>query len=353
MPTFSFAAMRRCASAASQRETPSITGASARPRSAGRTSRTKASVSAAFSSSGRLRSVEPMIRRRLPSTIARRSISRDGPGHARDEDDAPSAPQRRGCSARRAAPPTGVEDEVDASPSRTSPRSGSGTPAAKCRRRDPRRARRARRISSRERAVATTVQPARFASWIAAVPTPRPRRGRAALSRASATPSRKRFRYAVNQASGIAAASANERRARDGHEHAARDGDALGIAAAREEEENALAGALDLARCLETQDLRRARRRRVFALRPAEDPRGSRPSPARGRGPRRPRDGIRRVAIDERVGSAGLRDEDGFHRPPRGRGKRRPGIFLEREEERGFLRMQIGGWTDACVVRSP
>ena len=57
-----------------------------------------------------------------------------------------------------------------------------------------------------------TRAPACFASWIAAVPTPEPAAWRRTTSPAARAPSRKRFRYAVNHASGTAAASSNESR---------------------------------------------------------------------------------------------------------------------------------------------
>ena len=163
------------------------------------------------------------------------------------------------------------------------------------------------------RAVATTDAPARFASWIAAVPTPEAAAWTRTRSPAFRPPSWNRFRYAVNHASGIAAASANESEGGIGMSMRARHRHFLGVAASGEQEEDALPGALHLARRLEAEDLRGARRRRVLALRlqqvgAVHGGRAHVDDDLAGAGHR-----IRRLAPDERFGSAGLRDEDGFH----------------------------------------
>ena len=126
-------------------------------------------------------------------------------------------------------------------------------------------------------------------------------------------------------------------RGRDRHEHGARHRHFLGVAASGEQEEDALPGALHLARRLEAEDLRGARRRRVLALRlqqvgAVHGGRAHVDDDLAGAGHR-----IRRLAPYERFGSAGLRDEDGLHASRDSlRKRRRPGTFLEGRERRRF-----------------
>ena len=136
--------------------------------------------------------------------------------HRGDQDDASSAPEhadvRREESPRR--PGRGRDRR---SPARTSPRSCVGEILlATCPRRGRRRAARGVSHFSGDRTVATTRTPRPLRQLDRGRPDPRGRRVDESGLPALRAPSTKRFRYAVNQASGIAAASANDSRAGTG-----------------------------------------------------------------------------------------------------------------------------------------
>src|ERR1019366_1727229 len=111
------------------------------------------------------------------------------------------------------------------------------------------------------------------------------------------------------------------------HEHGARHRHFLGVASSREQEKDALARAFHLARSLEAQDLRGAGRRRVLALGLEQV------GPVHGRRADadedfvRSRDGIGSLTVNERFGTAGFWDEDGFH----GRKNENTGNSLRKE----------------------
>ena len=232
-PTFSFAAIRRWASAArSSGKTESTRGRSARPQAReGRRGRTPPS-GATFSASGRARRVEPTSRSLFART-ARRSSSAEPPPIVAIRTSRP--PRREEAD----VPPEGraadrVEDEADRRPSRTAPRSASAKSRAvvSTTRSAPSAA--SARPSPAERTVATTARPRclreldrrRADARGGRVDEDGLARGEGALAEEVQVRREPRFRdrrgLLERQAFG------------DRHQHPARDRDPLGVAAAGE-----------------------------------------------------------------------------------------------------------------------